>query len=473
MRQKLKLYLLLVIFTVFTSVLFILSVTATETDTHTYDISADNDGTVLATLTKIGEDEYSLLISGDGMIYFEEAPYLDFAQRITALTVDSDVSLLPPEVFRDLVAIQSLVIKNYRISLPTELTEIPPFTKIYIHENSTATQLFSAYTDRINYICEFAEGTCVECGFECFPHYGGVSTCLSGALCSKCGFEYEEPLTTHTGGTATCKDRAVCDVCHNEYGELLTTHTGGTATCKERAVCDVCDTEYGALLETHSGGVATCTDRAVCTVCDTPYGEVGEHARTYFAAVLPSCESYGTVERYHCSICNLNFDENGNEILNIYLGATWHSGGEATCTAPAVCDVCGSEYGDVDAENHSYTKAYDAQTHYEECLCGDKINTVAHTLTSEIIKEATESETGTRKYSCECGYSKTEEIPMLVPDNEDNQNQNTDTNPDEPPRKEKEDYVVLKILFGISLPLVSISVVFTVVAFMRRRKIKS
>ena len=29
-----------------------------------------------------------------------------------------------------------------------------------------------------------------------------------------------------------------------------------------------------------------------------------------------------------------------------------HSGGKATCTKKATCDICGSEYGDIDPNNH-------------------------------------------------------------------------------------------------------------------------
>ena len=57
-----------------------------------------------------------------------------------------------------------------------------------------------------------------------------------------------------------------------------------------------------------------------------------------------------------------------------------HTGGEATCTAKAVCEVCGEEYGELDSTNHNLEKipAKDAtvtatgNTEYWHCLDCDK-----------------------------------------------------------------------------------------------------
>lgn len=44
---------------------------------------------------------------------------------------------------------------------------------------------------------------------------------------------------------------------------------------------------------------------------------------------------------------------------DVTLTATYgaHAGGEATCCAKAVCEVCGAEYGNVDPDNHAALKA--------------------------------------------------------------------------------------------------------------------
>ena len=62
---------------------------------------------------------------------------------------------------------------------------------------------------------------------------------------------------------------------------------------------------------------------------------------------------------------------------------------------------------------HNYTVVYDENNHWEECSCGDVINTAAHTFEWVTTKEASESESGVKEYTCTvCGYvSATEEIP--------------------------------------------------------------
>ena len=54
-----------------------------------------------------------------------------------------------------------------------------------------------------------------------------------------------------------------------------------------------------------------------------------------------------------------------------------HSGGEATCTAKAKCEVCGEEYGAL--VEHSYTiLKYDADGHWYECECGASAEKEGH-----------------------------------------------------------------------------------------------
>ncbi len=54
-----------------------------------------------------------------------------------------------------------------------------------------------------------------------------------------------------------------------------------------------------------------------------------------------------------------------------------HKGGTATCTQKAVCTVCGQEYGQL--KIHDYTELkYNENTHWYECVCGEKDTTESH-----------------------------------------------------------------------------------------------
>ena len=245
-----------------------------------------------------------------------------------------------------------------------------------------------------------------------------------------------------SGGTATCTAKAVCTVCGGEYGELLAhdftaeiaeaKYLKSGSTCTEKAVyyksCAACGLssagtaseatfEAGNVLghdwgawtsngnDTHtrvckrdsshtetdncSGGTATCTARAVCTVCGGEYGELLPHDFTAEIAEAKYLKSGSTctekaVYYKSCAACGLSSAGKASEATfeagNV-LGHDWGawtsngndthtrvckrdgshtetdscSGGTATCTARAVCTVCGGEYGALAPNNHTGT----------------------------------------------------------------------------------------------------------------------
>ncbi len=218
----------------------------------------------------------------------------------------------------------------------------------------------------------------------------------------------------HTGGTATCTEKAICSVCDIAYGDLLdhnftvlqsdatdhwykcvncdaTTekeaHKGGTASCTEKAICEVCDAEYGELADhdftvlqsdatdhwykcancdsttekaAHTGGTATCTEKAVCSVCDTAYGDLLDHDFT-------ELKSDATDHWYKCANCDATTAKEA------------HTGGTATCTEKAKCEVCDTAYGEL--ASHSYTELKsDADGHWYKCAnCDATTAKEAHT----------------------------------------------------------------------------------------------
>ena len=251
-----------------------------------------------------------------------------------------------------------------------------------------------------------------ECGcgniVEKEAHYGGEATCSKKAICEVCGKEYgeinennhkntevrnekeatcsEEGYTgdtycldcnkvvekgetiekvPHSGGEATCTNRAICKMCNQEYGELdannhknVVTENEKEATCEDEGytgdkVCEDCGTtiETGTEIQAkgHTGGEATCISKAVCDVCGLEYGEV--NANNHKNVVTENekeatCEDAGYTGDKVCEDCGITI-ETGTEIQ-----AKGHTGGEATCISKAVCDVCGLEYGEVNANNH-------------------------------------------------------------------------------------------------------------------------
>lgn len=70
---------------------------------------------------------------------------------------------------------------------------------------------------------------------------------------------------------------------------------------------------------------------------------------------------------------------------------------------------------DLQFDNHDYVLKYDNEQHYQECECGDIIDTQAHTFSDPIIRlEPTCTNTGIKEYKCTgCEFIKLEDIAAL------------------------------------------------------------
>ncbi|MBR2152219.1 MAG: hypothetical protein IJ944_02895, partial [Clostridia bacterium] len=152
----------------------------------------------------------------------------------------------------------------------------------------------------------------------------------------------------YTGDTY-CKD---CGVMIEEGQVIPATgaHVGGTATCCAKAVCDVCGQEYGEFDANNHVGETEIRD-----------------------AVEGNCGNDGYTGDTYCKDCGVMIQEG-----SVIPATGAHTGGEATCCAKAVCDVCDKEYGEFDANNHvGGTEIRDASATYTGdtyCLgCGEMI----------------------------------------------------------------------------------------------------
>ena len=281
-----------------------------------------------------------------------------------------------------------------------------------IIEKSAHTPSSEWFTDSTRH---WKECTVQGCGAELEKdgHTGGTATCKDLAACSVCAKEYGFLNTSnHAGDTylvgqkeTTCYEPGYtgdthCSDCHamiapgTEIEKSAHTpssewFTDGTNHWKECTV-QAC----GAALENdvHVGGEATCKKQAVCSVCNAPYGEINanNHKNTEIRdAVTESCNTPGYTGDTWCKDCETKIED--GETINpngehVDADGKWesdknqhfhtcgcgtefdqasHTGGEATCTAKAICSVCNTSYGEINANNHKNTEIRDAVT--ESC----------------------------------------------------------------------------------------------------------
>ena len=227
-----------------------------------------------------------------------------------------------------------------------------------------------------------------------------------------------------------------CQNCHNDGNvTYLTVHTGGTQgpTCTEGKICEKCGAEYGILGHdwgawtpnyasngTHtrrckrcnaeetgscSGGYATCDTLGMCNTCGGSY--YGGHAWGEWSSA-----GNGTHTRSCTNYCR-------------EVDTAKCTGGKATCTTKAVCEVCDTEYGEKDPNNHDLVHfrakaptcteiGWDA---YDRCIrCGyttRKELPAQHDLEQHAAKAPTCTEKGWNAYeTCSrCDYTTDAELP--------------------------------------------------------------
>ena len=268
-------------------------------------------------------------------------------------------------------------------------------------------------------------------------HTGGTETptCTTGKICRLCWSEYGilghdwDAWTSNGNGThiRSCT-RSNCDAVENESCSGGT----GTFTCTTGKTCEKCGAEYGILghdwgawtsdgdgthtrrctrcdkeeTESCSGG-ATCTSPGVCATCGGSYyggHDWGEWSSAGNGTHIRSCMNYcSEVDTASCT------------------------GGTATCTAKAVCEACGGEYGEKDPNNHALVHpsakaptcteiGWDA---YDLCVrCGyttrKELPALNHDLVRHVAQAPTCTEKGWAYDTCSrCDHTTYAELPAL------------------------------------------------------------
>ena len=233
--------------------------------------------------------------------------------------------------------------------------------------------------------------------------------------CSVCGRKNSivyGDLSDHTGGTETptCTTGKTCEKCGAEYGVLghdwgaWTPNYDGTNTHTRRCKRSNCNAVETASC---SGGYAACDSLGMCETCGGSY--YGGHAWGKWSSAgngthIRSCMNYcSEVDTASCF------------------------GGTATCTAKAVCEACGGEYGEKDPNNHDLVQhAAKAPTcteigwdTYDRCIrCGyttrKELPALNHDLVRHVAQAPTCTEKGWAYDTCSrCDYTTYAELPAL------------------------------------------------------------
>ena len=206
-------------------------------------------------------------------------------------------------------------------------------------------------------------------------------------FCARCETMNKREVLRYEKDDSTCHRVYVteCPNCHND-GDIayIMFHTGGTET-------------------------PTCTTGKICEKCGAEYDILGHD----WSKWMPNGNDTHTrrCTRYNCR----------------EVDTAKCTGGKATCSAKAVCEVCGGEYGEKDSNNHDLVQhaakaptcteiGWDA---YDRCIrCGyttRKELPAQHDLKQHAAKTPTCTEKGWNAYeTCSrCDHTTRKELPAL------------------------------------------------------------
>lgn len=238
----------------------------------------------------------------------------------------------------------------------------------------------------------------------------------------------ETPKTCTTDGNIA---HFKCNVCGDLFADA-----GGVNSLTEDQVKIPAGHEYGDLVPKQE---PTCTQTGMqahykCSVCNKYFDEsktektvaeltipIDPDAHdfgTWIEEVPATCVAKGTKGHKDCSRCKKHYDESGNEITDLTISKNdnhdWNawasngdgthtrtckrdsghkengtcSGGTATCTKKAVCDVCKTTYGGTAPHNTTQYNGKDSSGHWDTCsTCDNKFNFEAHTPDREKADE--------------------------------------------------------------------------------------
>ena len=268
--------------------------------------------------------------------------------------------------------------------------------------NAKAESLYCRYCDKFT--------DCEILGYEKFDS-SFHTLHIKCKSCSKENDIIDARYSEHTddGKTPTCTTGKTCALCGAEYGVLghdwgaWTPNYASNGTHTRR--CKRCNAEETGSC---SGGYATCDTLGMCNTCGGSY--YGGHAWGEWSSA-----GNGTHTRSCTNYCR-------------EVDTAKCTGGKATCSAKAVCEVCGGEYGEKDPNNHDLMhfrakaptcteKGWDA---YDTCSRCDYTTyaeqpALNHALVHHDAQAATCTEKGWDAYdTCSrCDYTTYAELPAL------------------------------------------------------------
>ena len=251
-------------------------------------------------------------------------------------------------------------------------------------------------------ICKECGEICRDCTDMC-PNCDVCRDCVGGELCPECG-ECEN-CGKHCQGCGTCEDcKDICPDCEEHCANCA-------VMCPDCTRCEDCVEDFcpncGTCAECARDDNGMCDDCHYCGNCATLCTDCAALCRD----CAQTCATCGICEQCEafcdscelCVVCCTDVSSSYGCSHGICVESDeWKT---HYCTAGGHCTTTLGEQ-DYDDDEHWY-------------WCGDgctaKVNVEPHVFSSaEITTQPTKTDEGVLTYYCDCGYSKTETIPVIT-----------------------------------------------------------
>ena len=244
---------------------------------------------------------------------------------------------------------------------------------------------------------EWKDGVCQECGYVCLHNDTDKNHICD--YCEKTISEHEDADKNHicdyckkTISEHEDKDKNhICDYCEKTISEHEDADKNHICDYCEKIIsehedkdknhiCDYCEKTISEHVDTDKNHICDYCEKTISEhedtdknhICDYCEKIISEHEDKDKNHICDYCEKiiseHEDKDKNHiCDYCEKTISEHEDTDKNHICdycgkGITNHSGGKATCTEKAVCEICNEPYGEIDGVSHADLRHIEAKT---------------------------------------------------------------------------------------------------------------
>ena len=206
---------------------------------------------------------------------------------------------------------------------------------------------------------EWKDGVCRECGYVCLHNDTDKDHICD--YCEKIISEHEDKDKNH-----------ICDYCEKTISEHEDADKNHICDYCEKIISEHEDKDKNHICDYCEKTISEHEDADKNHICDYCEKIISEHEDKDKNHICDYCEKiiseHEDKDKNHiCDYCEKTISEHEDTDKNHICdycgkGITNHSGGKATCTEKAVCEICNEPYGEIDGASHADLRHIEAKT---------------------------------------------------------------------------------------------------------------